>query len=211
MITDPAHGSGVRQGLFQALGKEMKNVAPEDRPVVGKAFNVGKNKLQAMLDKANDELKAASDAATADSIDLTLPGRRAKVGRKHPVTKVTDDCVAIFRRMGFIVATGPVIETVYHNFDALNTPDDHPSRDVGDTFSKLFSISFVCFFQLVGDNVYTIRIKFLFLTHSNLPIFQNWFNLQMDAQQLLNCGRVGADLVRMSYLSWFSSRNDTQR
>ncbi len=123
-----------RQGLFQALGKEMKNVAPEDRPVVGKAFNVGKNKLQAMLDKANDELKAASDAATADSIDLTLPGRRAKVGRKHPVTKVTDDCVAIFRRMGFIVATGPVIETVYHNFDALNTPDDHPSRDVGDTF-----------------------------------------------------------------------------
>ena len=123
-----------RQGLFQALGKEMKNVAPEDRPAVGKAFNIGKNKLQAMLDKANEELEAASAAASADSIDLTLPGRRAKVGRKHPVTKVTDDCVAIFRRMGFIVATGPVIETVHNNFDALNTPDDHPSRDVGDTF-----------------------------------------------------------------------------
>ena len=112
----------------------MKNVAPEDRPAVGKAFNVGKNKLQSMLDDAIAAMAGANAAEAAAGIDLTLPGRRAKVGRKHPLTTVTDDCVAIFRRMGFIVSTGPVIETVYHNFDALNTPQDHPSRDRGDTF-----------------------------------------------------------------------------
>ncbi len=123
-----------RQGLFQALGKEMKNVAPEDRPAVGKAFNVGKNQLQSMLDDAIAVLAGANAAEAAAGIDLTLPGRRAKVGRKHPLTTVTDDCVAIFRRMGFVVAGGPLIETVYNNFDALNTPQDHPSRDRGDTF-----------------------------------------------------------------------------
>ena len=123
-----------RNGLFPALSKEMGAVPPEDRKEVGQAFNTGRNRFQELLDGAKQRLAAGSGGKSSDELDLTLPGRLRKLGHKHPVTKVIDDSVAIFRRMGFIVADGPEIETVYHNFDALNTPADHPSRDPGDTF-----------------------------------------------------------------------------
>ncbi|MFA7230627.1 MAG: phenylalanine--tRNA ligase subunit alpha [Victivallaceae bacterium] len=121
-----------RKGLFPALGKEMGSVPPEDRKAVGIAFNVGKDKFQELMEAAKSRLESGS--STAEELDLTLPGRKWTLGRKHPVTKTIDDCVAIFRRMGFIVADGPELETVYHNFDALNFSADHPSRDPGDTF-----------------------------------------------------------------------------
>jgi len=123
-----------RNGLFPALSKEMGAVLPEDRKEVGQAFNTGRNRFQELLDAAKQRLAAGAGGKSSDELDLTLPGRLRKLGHKHPVTKVIDDSVAIFRRMGFIVADGPEIETVYHNFDALNTPADHPSRDPGDTF-----------------------------------------------------------------------------
>jgi phenylalanyl-tRNA synthetase alpha chain len=124
-----------RNGLLPALSKEMGSVPPEDRKAVGQAFNTGRDRIQALLDGAKERLQAAGGGKKDSSaLDLTLPGRLRQLGHKHPVTKVIDDSVAIFRRMGFIVADGPEIETVYHNFDALNTPADHPSRDPGDTF-----------------------------------------------------------------------------
>jgi phenylalanyl-tRNA synthetase alpha chain len=122
-----------RKGMFPALSKEMKNVPPEQRRETGQAFNVAKEKFQELLDAAHKRLSSGSGEKSSD-IDLTLPGRKWKAGRKHPVTIMIDDCVAVFRRMGFIVASGPDMETVYNNFDALNTPDDHPSRDPADTF-----------------------------------------------------------------------------
>ena len=122
-----------RKGLLPALSKQMGSIPPEERGAAGKAFNTAREKLQNMIDEALNRLNSAADAA-ADSIDLTLPGRRTAVGHKHPVVKVIDECAAIFRRMGFMVAEGPEIEQVYFNFDALNTPQDHPSRDPGDTF-----------------------------------------------------------------------------
>ncbi|MBO5306544.1 MAG: phenylalanine--tRNA ligase subunit alpha [Lentisphaeria bacterium] len=122
-----------RNGLFPALSKEMGTVAPEERKDTGRAFNMGRNRIQELIDTAADRL-AASGSGNAEHLDLTLPGRRWKAGHKHPVTIVADECVAVFRRMGFIVADGPEIEDIYHNFDALNTPQDHPSRDPQDTF-----------------------------------------------------------------------------
>ncbi|MBO5923504.1 MAG: phenylalanine--tRNA ligase subunit alpha, partial [Lentisphaeria bacterium] len=122
-----------RKGLLPALSKQMGSVPPEERGATGKAFNSAREQLQNMIDEALSRLSSVADAS-ADSIDLTLPGRRAAVGHKHPVVKVIDECAAIFRRMGFMVAEGPEIEQVYFNFDALNTPQDHPSRDPGDTF-----------------------------------------------------------------------------
>ncbi len=121
-----------RNGLFPALSKEMGSVPPEERRDVGNAFNAGRQELQALLDRAKARLEEGDSAARA--LDVTLPGRKRVFGHKHPITIVADECVAIFRRMGFIVAEGPEIEDVYHNFDALNTPADHPSRDRGDTF-----------------------------------------------------------------------------
>lgn len=122
-----------RKGLLPALSRRMGELTPEERKLTGLAFNAAKTKLQEMLDAATMRLGSAAPSADK-ALDLTLPGRRARLGHKHPVTRIIDDSVAVFRRMGFIVAAGPEIETVYHNFDALNTPADHPSRDPGDTF-----------------------------------------------------------------------------
>jgi phenylalanyl-tRNA synthetase alpha chain len=123
-----------RKGMFPALSKEMKNVPPKQRRETGQAFNVAKQKFQSLIDAAVERLSSASAEAGGDEIDLTLPGRKWQAGRKHPVNIMVDDCVAVFRRMGFIVAAGPDMESVHNNFDALNTPQDHPSRDAADTF-----------------------------------------------------------------------------
>ncbi len=122
-----------RKGLFPALSKQMGDLSAEERAAAGRAFNPAKEELTALIDAALARLQDRAAAAVA-GIDMTLPGRRPPVGHKHPIVKVIDECVAIFRRMGFLVAEGPEIEEVYFNFDALNTPPDHPSRDPGDTF-----------------------------------------------------------------------------
>ncbi len=122
-----------RKGLFPALSSDMKQVIPEERKTVGMAFNQGKQRFQRALTAALERLQQGVEQEKT-GLDLTLPGRAWQSGSKHPVSIVIDDCVAIFRRMGFIVAEGPELETVYNNFDALNTPADHPSRDPGDTF-----------------------------------------------------------------------------
>ncbi len=122
-----------RNGLFPALSREMGTVPAAERRETGAAFNSGRARIQEGIEAAVRRL-AAAPAAAAAKLDLTLPGRRWRTGHKHPISIVVDECVAIFRRMGFIVADGPEIESVYHNFDALNTPLDHPSRDPQDTF-----------------------------------------------------------------------------
>ena len=121
-----------RNGLLPALSKEMGAVAPEERKNVGIAFNTSRKAIEEMLQEAKNAAGAVE--AKKNSIDVTLPGRLANAGHKHPISIMIDECVNTFRRMGFIVAEGPEIEDVYHNFDALNTPMDHPSRDRGDTF-----------------------------------------------------------------------------
>ncbi len=122
-----------RNGLFPALSKEMGSVAPEERKSTGRAFNEGRNRIQEIIDAAQARLRKSGNEDNG-ALDLSLPGRRPKVGRKHPITIVADECAAVFRRMGFVVAEGPEIEDIFHNFDALNTPQDHPSRDPQDTF-----------------------------------------------------------------------------
>ena len=121
-----------RNGLFPELSKKMGSVPPEERRETGSAFNTGRTKIQDALNEALAKNKSAS--AGNDALDLTLPGRRSGCGHRHPITQLTDECVEVFGRMGFIAVDGPEIEDIYHNFDALNTPDDHPSRDPKDTF-----------------------------------------------------------------------------
>lgn len=123
-----------RKGLLPSLTGEMKNVSPEDRPAAGKALNLAKQEINALFSDAQNRIDSGNSQASREIIDVTLPGRKNLHGTKHPITRIIDESVAIFRRMGFIVADGPEIETVYNNFDALNTPEDHPSRDPMDTF-----------------------------------------------------------------------------
>ena len=122
-----------RNGLFQELSKKMGSVPKEEKKDTGMAFNSGRNSIQAALDAANSRIGGAGKKEQ-DAIDLTLPGRRNAPGHRHPITQLADECVSVFRRMGFVAVDGPEIEDIYHNFDALNTPDDHPSRDPKDTF-----------------------------------------------------------------------------
>ena len=121
-----------RKGFLPAAMKELAKLPPEDKPEVGRVANEVKTRLNAEI-KARLEALAGKAKTEVAGIDLTLPGRRRPRGRKHPITQVTDECARIFRRMGFLVVDGPDIEDEYHNFDALNTPADHPSRDIQDT------------------------------------------------------------------------------
>lgn len=121
-----------RSGAVTALRSMMAQIPPESKREAGMAFNETKNTIQSALDAAREKTQAASQAAKA--IDVTLPGRRPAAGRLHPVTQTIEEACEIFRRMGFVAVTGPEIEDVWHNFDALNAPLNHPSRDPQDTF-----------------------------------------------------------------------------
>ena len=122
-----------RNGLLNELFEEMKSVDKSQKGLVGKALNELKNSLQ----NAFDEKKSLFDTVEKkDSIldDITLPGKKYNVGTKHLINQALDDIIDIFRKIGFSVYEGFEIEDEYHNFDALNTPEWHPSRDMQDTF-----------------------------------------------------------------------------
>jgi phenylalanyl-tRNA synthetase alpha chain len=120
-------------GKFTALMKELGTLSREERPAAGKTINAAKVEIEALLGARRETLELQA-ALPSEPADFTLPGRRRRVGRLHPLTQVTDDLVRAFRRLGFAVADGPEIEDEYHCFDALNTPADHPARDAQDTF-----------------------------------------------------------------------------
>ncbi len=121
-----------RKGAISMLFSRMRDIDAGQRGAFGKALN----ELKIHAVKRLDELKAelGEDAPAQEVIDLTLPGRRDFIGGRHPLTTIMDEIIDIFRGMGFTVETGPEVETVYYNFDALNTPQWHPARDMTDTF-----------------------------------------------------------------------------
>jgi phenylalanyl-tRNA synthetase alpha chain len=121
------------QGQFTALMKQLGTLAKEEKPAAGKLINAAKVELEAALTSRREELELKA-ALPKEPTDFTLPGRRRTLGKLHPLTQVTEDIVRAFRKIGFAVADGPEIEDEYHNFDALNTPADHPARDMQDTF-----------------------------------------------------------------------------
>lgn len=121
-----------RSGSITALSPVMGKLPPADKPAAGKAFNEAKTSILNALNTARERLMEAADEA--ECVDVTLPGRRWRIGRKHPVSRTIEECCRIFRRMGFVAVSGPELEDVWHNFDALNSPANHPSRDPQDTF-----------------------------------------------------------------------------
>ena len=129
---DRVHYLGANGG-FTALMKQLGTLSKEERPAAGKLINQAKLELEGALEERRSSLELKA-ALPKDPTDFTLPGRRAVLGRLHPLTQVTEDIVRSFRRLGFAVADGPEVEDEYHCFDALNTPADHPARDLQDTF-----------------------------------------------------------------------------
>ena len=124
-----------RSGLISQAMSELRDLPVEEKPQTGQTGNRVKNELETTLELRLSEIEAAAAAsAPTTSVDLTLPGRRSWRGSIHPVTRVIDEICEIFREIGFTVATGPEIETDWHNFTARNIPLDHPAADMHDTF-----------------------------------------------------------------------------
>ncbi|MCS7049101.1 MAG: phenylalanine--tRNA ligase subunit alpha [Verrucomicrobiae bacterium] len=120
-----------RQGSVSLVLEQLGQLPKEQKPVIGRLANEVKRALEEAVAAKRAELETAATQAVA--VDPTLPGRRHRLGRLHPLTQIFDETVRIFRRMGFAVEDGPEIETEWHCFDALNTPANHPARDIQDT------------------------------------------------------------------------------
>ncbi|MCC5834639.1 MAG: phenylalanine--tRNA ligase subunit alpha [Opitutales bacterium] len=122
-------------GSFTAITKQIGKLAPEERPKAGKLINQYKNALQEQYDKVLERLEKERLAALiGPPIDPTLPSPDAGPGSLHLLTQVRDEIASVLRKIGFVVADGTEIETEYYCFDALNTPQDHPARDLQDTY-----------------------------------------------------------------------------
>jgi phenylalanyl-tRNA synthetase alpha chain len=126
---------GRKDGLITRLLKDLGTVPPEERRERGASANRFKAYVEQRIDEAAEAVRDAAQRAALEraSLDVTLPGRQPRLGRRHPLTLVRDRMEDIFTRMGFAIVEGPEIEDEWHCFDALNMPAEHPARDMQDT------------------------------------------------------------------------------
>ena len=120
-----------KKGKIPLIMSEIKNVPQNHRALFGQTVNSFKNELNKIIDK---KIRSFSKKEKLKTFDITQPGQWSKIGTSHPISIVTDRICNIFQKIGFTIAEGPDIETSWNNFDALNTPEDHSSRDEQDTF-----------------------------------------------------------------------------
>lgn len=125
-----------KKGKIGQLMKEMRNIAPEDRADYGKLVNKMKEWAQQHFEELDEKMKEKELQMRyeQEKIDISMPAEQTTCGNLHPVTQVRNQLIDIFASMGFEVYEGSEIETDYYNFTALNTPQDHPARDMQDTF-----------------------------------------------------------------------------
>ena len=125
-----------KKGELTAVLKQMGKLSPEERPVMGQLANDVRAALEAAIEARSDALAQEAMAARlkAETVDVTIPGKKVELGHKHPMYTVLDEIKEIFINMGFEVMDGPEIEQADYNFTKLNAPENHPSRDWTDTF-----------------------------------------------------------------------------
>ena len=125
-----------KKGALTAVLKQMGKLSPEERPVMGQLANEVRAELEKAIEVQSAALaeKALEAKLAAETVDVTIPGKRAQVGHKHPMYTALDELKEIFINMGFEIFDGPEVEQEDYNFTKLNTPDDHPAREWSDTF-----------------------------------------------------------------------------
>ena len=125
-----------KKGEVNLLLKSLGSIEPEKRKEAGKLLNLLKSNIEADYLKTTSTLTtiANQEKLSRDKIDISLPGFESKKGSIHPVTRTIQDICSFFERMGFDIEAGPEAEIDYYNFEALNVPEDHPAKDMHDTF-----------------------------------------------------------------------------
>src|SRR5437016_9138321 len=123
-----------RSGSISSWGEQMKTLAKEEKPVIGKLVNEVRNALTAAIETRSAQFRVEKESGALAKIDISLPGTPHEIGSLHPLYQMHERGIQIFRRMGFALAEGPDVETEWYCFDALNTPPDHPARNEQDTF-----------------------------------------------------------------------------
>lgn len=125
-----------KKGELTAVLKGMGKLSKEERPVIGALANEVRSKLETELEEKRAQISKAMEEAKLKNevVDVTMPGKKAELGKLHPLTKVMNEIKDIFIGMGFSIADGPEVEYDYYNFEALNIPKNHPARDTQDTF-----------------------------------------------------------------------------
>lgn len=125
-----------KKGELTSILKQMGGLSAEERPVFGKLANDVRAEIESELERITKSIseKALSAKLTAEAIDVTLPGKPVTLGSRHPMLRVLDEMEEIFLGMGFDIVEGPEVEYDKYNFEMLNIPQGHPSRDVQDTF-----------------------------------------------------------------------------
>lgn len=125
-----------KKGELTAVLRGMKELSAEERPVVGQIVNEVREKIESELESKKTALEQAQleEQLKKEVIDVTMPGRKRKLGHPHPLSKTVEEFINIFIGMGFEVVEGPEIEWAKYNFNYLNIPEDHPARDEQDTF-----------------------------------------------------------------------------
>lgn len=121
------------KGIIKDIFDQFKAVSPEEKRTLGKVLNEFKQLAEAKYAELNDAI-GTGEQTEKGQLDLTLPGEGFEIGARHPLALVRREIIDIFNKLGFIVAEGPEIEDDWHNFSALNFPEEHPARDMQDTF-----------------------------------------------------------------------------
>lgn len=122
------------KGIVKAIMGEMKHVPDESKKDAGQLLNEFKIFTEETYESIKKSITGPGSSPEETDIDLTLPGYAAPLGARHPISLIENKIISIFHHLGFVVAEGPEIEDDWHNFTALNLPEDHPARDMQDTF-----------------------------------------------------------------------------
>jgi phenylalanyl-tRNA synthetase alpha chain len=148
----------VKKGLVNQLFIDFKDLASEEKKILGKELNVLKSRVEELYNNAEVELRSAQ--SINEKIN-PLPGYFSELGSRHPISAIIEEMTSIFERLGFSISTGPEIEDDWHNFSALNFPYNHPARDMQDTF-------------FVDDEIalrtHTSSVQVRLMEEGNLPI-----------------------------------------
>lgn len=125
-----------KKGELTQIMKQMGKLSPEERPIIGQVANTIRDEINEMISQKEIEIRRneVEKRLESEKIDVTLPAKKEYIGSFHPLSKVLHMIEDIFIGMGYTIAQGPEIESVENNFDALNSPIDHPSRSESDTF-----------------------------------------------------------------------------